>query len=220
MTMNYEAGIKNFDKEISRVIVLCKDLQKELDELQSQMVGVDNNFSARLLSNEKISIFVRQYSEIVRSYESACKEFSKLDPILEKLMYVEGDAKDLIDDVTRVIDEAQTSISFGTSFEDSSSFIFEVLAPTLNRIIEVGKAINEKAREDFRPGREENTNSLIQPFIFIFGLIFLTGLSMASWGFLKHRSNFLQFGAILVFSSSLLILWIKSEKHSSQNTQK
>ncbi len=218
--MNYEAGIKKFDKEISRVIVLCKDLQKELDDLQSQMVGVDNNFSAKLLSNEKISIFVRQYSEIVRSYESACKEFSKLDPILEKLMYVEGDAKDLIDDATRVMDEAQTSISFGTSFEDSSSFIFEVLAPTLSRIVEVGNAIVEKARETLEPNLQNNKQSkMFDVFgVIFFWLMFTAGILMISVGFFAKKSNFLKFGAILCVSASAIIFLIKSDKWPNRNS--
>lgn len=142
-----DASILKFDKDIANVISMCLDFKGELKELRAEMNEVGNSYSAKLLSNEKIDIFVKRYSEIVISYDLACKEFAKTDSDLEKIMFSEGDVIELARDVEALIAEVKSQQSFGSNFEGAVSYIFETLAPTVDRIIEVGQAIQEKVRE-------------------------------------------------------------------------
>jgi len=142
-----DASILKFDKDIGNVISMCLNFKGELKELRAEMNEVGNSYSAKLLSNEKIDVFVKRYSEIVIMYDSACKEFSKSDPDLEKIMFSEGDVRELANDVEALIAEVKSNQSFGANFEGAVSYIFETLAPTVDRIIEVGRTIQEKVRE-------------------------------------------------------------------------
>jgi len=141
------AGILKFDNEIMRIIALCQNLCGKIDNLATERNGMGNDYSARILSNMQIASFIEEYSEIVRSHDVACKEFSRLDADLEKIMAVENGAQESIRDVKQTLEEVTSNFNFKTDFDEAHAYISEALTPAVNRIIEVGQAVHAKAQD-------------------------------------------------------------------------
>ena len=220
---HYEAGILKFDNEIKRIVAMCQDLRQKADDLVAEMEELGNAFSAKLLSNEQIMPLIDQYSEIVHSYEIACKEFSQLDPELEKIMSVESDAQELIEDVKRTLEAATSNFNFKTDFDEVQTYISDVLAPTLDRIIEVGKAIHVKAQDalvSFNPPKSKFDDALYKILKGTFWLLPGIGGALFIYGLFTKHIGSLTLGFILLFGSLILWILLKFERQKARKSDK
>lgn len=223
MSHHYESGILKFDNDIMRIVSMCLDLRRKIDDLTTEMNEMGNDFSAKLLSNEQMVPLVAHYSEIVRSYETACKEFSRLDADLEKIMAVEEDAQELIGDVKKTLEETASSFNFKTDFEEAQIYISEVLTPAVDRIIEAGQTIHLKAQDAmaaFNPPKSKIDDVIVKILKGIFWGLPGIGGGLFIYGFFTKHEGSLAFGSILFLSSLILFIWLKFERQKEQKLGK
>ena len=223
MPRHYEAGILKFDNEIIRIVAMCQNLRRKIDDLTTERNEIGNDFSAKLLNNEQMAPLIEHYSEIVRSYETACKEFSQLDSDLEKIMAVEDDAQELIGDVKKTLEEMTSNFNFKTDFNEAQAYISEVLTPTVDRIIEAGQAIHVKAQDalvSFNPPKGKFDDAMYKILKGTFWLLPGIGGALFIYGFFTKHEGLLAFGSIMLLSSLILFVALKFERHKEQKLNK
>lgn len=219
MQKQHEPAILKFDNEILIVIAMCEDFQKEVNDLKGQMNEAGNDFSARLLSNEQVSFFVKRYSDIVIAYETACKKFSQSEADLEKIMHIAEGTQEMINDIKKTMNEAETSMNFKTDFEHADLLIFESFSNAVMLIIEGGKVIHNALQEILSPCAGKNSrldDIFLKIFKGGFWLFLGIGPGLLIYGFLARHKGSLLLGSIMSFSALLLFVQIKLEKRNER----
>ena len=220
LALPYAQTLMKFDEQILMAVSRGEALQNEIDDLGHRMRDMGNNFSAKLTLNSEITTLIRRYSDIVDSWEGACKELASLDSELEKSMQIEGNAPDIIRDVRALMGEAETNLNFKLDFEEGGPFLFEVLRPTLNRLIETGKTLHHMVQEVLtKPHRRAGRFDVLLDKIikYSFWLFPGGGFVFLLYGFFTGNRDTLIFGAILILSSLVVFLLIEWDQRAKRN---